>query len=169
MILKIRRQSILKYLHQFNNPKSINRKCIRYTLSGECTTFDLSSFDEFTNSYKTLHQPPLEILDAFDHFLPALNEFLDLYGESTGTIIENTIIIVDWYNSATISSRDIIRAISQYYHNPQFDNVAINMDIEEADMYNTDDGACFAKVVNLINYMLHILKSNTNNYLFDRF
>jgi len=85
-------------------------------------------------------------LDALDHFLPALNEFFDLCDELTELTMENMVTIVDWYNSATSSSRDTIRAMSKYYHHTQFDDVSINMDIEEEDKYNTDNGACFAKV-----------------------
>ena len=92
------------------------------------------------------HQLAPEALDALNHFLPALNEFLDLCEELPEIAVENVVIIVNWYNSATSSSRDTIRAMSKYYHHTQFDDVSINMDIEEENKYNTDNGACFAKV-----------------------
>jgi len=92
------------------------------------------------------HQLAPEALDALNHFLLALNEFLDLCEELPEIAVENMVIIVNWYNSATSSSRDTIRAMSKYYHHTQFDDVSINMDIEEENKYNTDNGACFAKV-----------------------
>ena len=96
--------------------------------------------------YKVLHQLASEALDALDYFLLLLNEFLELCDEFPEITMENAVISVDWYNSATSSSRDTIRAMSKYYYHSQFDDVSINMDIEQEDKYNTDNGACFAKV-----------------------
>jgi len=98
------------------------------------------------DSHKTSHQLASEALEALDHFILALNEFFDLCNELTEMIMQDKMIIVEWYNSATISSRDIIHARSQYYHHAQFDNVSINMNAEEMDQYSTDNRACFAKV-----------------------
>ena len=115
--------------------------------------------------YKVSHQLAPEALDALDHFLPALNEFFNLCNESTEKTMENIEAIVDWYNSAISSSRDTIRAMSKYYNHTQFDNVSINMDIEEEDEYNTDNGACFAKVL----FDLHCfeyINININYFLF---
>ena len=114
--------------------------------------------------YKVSHQLASKALDALDYFLLALNEFFDLCDELTELTIKNMVTIVDWYNSATSSSRDTIWEMSKYYHHTQFDNVSINMDIEEENKYNTDNGYVLQK--SLFNLQLFEYVNMNINWFF---
>jgi hypothetical protein len=86
-----------------------------------------------------------EALEAFNQFLPALDKFfnlIDLIELDTNRLI----VFIKWYGSAVISSGDTIRANSNWYHQPIFDNISINMDSNEIEDYTTYDGLCFGKV-----------------------
>lgn len=112
-------------------------------MSGEIATFELSSFDNFVLSYQNKTSLAPEVLEAFNQFLPALDKFFDLMD----SIEFNTNgLIIKWYGSAVISSGDTIRAISNWYNQPIFDNISINMDSNEIEDYTTYDGLCFGKV-----------------------
>jgi hypothetical protein len=113
-------------------------------MHGEIAAFELSLFDEFTASYKAINSLAPEAVKAFDQFLVALDNFFDLCQELTNYKMENAII--KWYSSAVISSGNTIRAISNWYHQAAFDNISINMDIDDADNYVTYNGMCFGKV-----------------------
>jgi len=114
-------------------------------MSGEIATFELSSFDKFVSSYQNTSSLAPEVLEAFDQFLPALDKFFDLI-DSIEFNTNNLIVFVKWYGSAIISSGDTIRANSNWYHQPIFDNISINMDSNESGDYTTYDGLCFGKV-----------------------
>ncbi|PKY19469.1 hypothetical protein RhiirB3_494591 [Rhizophagus irregularis] len=90
-----------------------------------------------------------EALTALEYFLESLNEFLDLCEGLT----DNETINISWYSYANISSSgDYIRAKSLYYNEPSFSDVSISMSEEESEDYNTaEGGACFGKVLMLIN------------------
>lgn len=118
----------------------------------EFATFKLSSFDEFVTSYKASnHFLAPEAIEAFDHFLPTLDKFIDLLDEFE-EMDDGTSIFIKWYGSAVISSNDTIRANSDWYQQAVFDNISINMDSDEIKNYVTSDGMCFGKVygVNLL-------------------
>jgi len=116
-------------------------------MNSEIATFKLSSFDEFVTSYKSSNSLALEASEAFDQFIPALDKFFDLYEELTEHNISCDDICVKWYKSAVISSGDIIRAISNWYHQAVFDNISVNMSTDETEDYITHDGTCFGKVI----------------------
>ncbi|CAG8567284.1 1076_t:CDS:1, partial [Dentiscutata erythropus] len=102
----------------------------------------------FVNSYKATRRLAFEVLDALTHILLAFHEFLNLCEDLTSATIQDRIIFVNWYNSAISSSRDTIRAMSDYYNNTQFDNISVNINTEKVDQYSTDNGACFVKIFN---------------------
>ena len=84
-----------------------------------------------------------EALTALDNFLPALNEFFDLYEDLTDANNSK----ISWYSYTNVaSSGDYVRAKSVYYNEPSFSDVSINMSKEETEDYNTYEGACFGKV-----------------------
>ena len=113
-------------------------------LGGLEGTFTLENFDIFVDSYKNSNFLAPEANKGFLVLLDTLNDFYDIMGELTEDDVKSTII--EWYNNATISSTDIIRAKSLYYNSPAFSNVSISMDAEEAQSYNTAEGICFGKV-----------------------
>lgn len=114
-------------------------------MNGLLAKFTLENIDAFFNSYKLNNTLAPEALMAIDHFLPALNEFFDLFDEITEENVESTEI--SWYGYANLeSSGDYIRAKSLYYNQPSFSDVSINMSVEEVEDYRTDDGTCFGKV-----------------------
>ena len=106
----------------------------------------LSSFDEFVASYKTSNNVlASEAVEAFNHFLPALDKFFDLL-DKFKEMDDAANIFIKWYSSAKISSNDTIRANSNWYQQAVFDNISINMNIDEIEDYITNDGMCFGKV-----------------------
>ncbi|POG78431.1 hypothetical protein GLOIN_2v1836852 [Rhizophagus irregularis DAOM 181602=DAOM 197198] len=112
-------------------------------------TFNLQDFDAFFNNYRSNNSLAREALTALEYFLELLNEFLDLCEGLT----DNETINISWYSYANISSSgDYIRAKSLYYNEPSFSDVSISMSKEESEDYNTaEGGACFGKVLMLIN------------------
>lgn len=85
-----------------------------------------------------------------------MSEFFDLDDNLNEELITNNTII-SWYSYTNMAaSGDCIRAVSKYYNEPEFSNVSINMSIEEAEDYNTNEGTCFGKVINKY-YLFHHL------------
>jgi hypothetical protein len=146
-LIKVRRKSILKYLHQLLKPNiTKNIKHSSSIMNGEIATFKLSLFDEFVTSYKSTNSLASEAVEAFDQFLSALDIFFDLCGELIENKMNNEDVLIKWYRSATISSSDTIRATSNWYNQAIFDNISINMDVNESEDYITHNGMCFGKV-----------------------
>ena len=115
-------------------------------MNGEVATFMLSSFDEFVTSYKTNNNAlASEAVEAFNHFLPTLDKFFDLLDEFK-EMNDASNIFIKWYSSAKISSNDTIWANSNWYQQAVFDNISINMNVDEIEDYITNDGMCFGKV-----------------------
>lgn len=143
IILQVYRNSIIKYLRQ--QTINVNRRS-KKPMNGLLAEFLLENIDAFFNNYKLNNTLAPEALMAMDHFLPALNDFFDLFDEITEEkVIKNTKI--SWYGYANLeSSGDYIRAKSLYYNQPSFSDVSINMNVEEIEDYRTDDGTCFGKV-----------------------
>jgi hypothetical protein len=107
----------------------------------------LEDFDKFFNNYKEKNSLAPEAQLALNHFLIALSEFFDLDDDLNEKIIMNNTNI-SWYSYTDIAaSGDYIRAVSKYYNEPEFSNISINMNVEEAGDYNTNEGTCFGKVV----------------------
>ena len=128
-------------------------------MNGLLGTFLLEMFDEFFTTYKAKNILAPEALLALKYFLPALNEFLDLYGDLSEEIIANNTNI-HWYSYTNmVTSEDYIRAISKYYNESAFSNVSVNMNAEEIEDYNTDNGICFCKVCI---YLIYIDLFNLN-------
>jgi hypothetical protein len=75
-------------------------------------------------------------------FLPTLNKFFDLCEGLTDASNSE----IRWYSYTIASNRNYIRAKSVYYNQLSFSNVLVNMSEEEAEDYNTYEGACFGKV-----------------------
>ena len=141
----MRRDSILKYLHQITSSAAIRKRHHQTaTLSGIEGNFILSNFHNFVNTYKNSHHLAPETEKAFGVFNDSLNEYFDLIENITDEDVENTQI--KWYTNAFVGGTDTVRAKSNYYNAPAFSNVAINMNEEEAEEYNTVNGICFAKV-----------------------
>ena len=143
IILQVYRNSIVKYLRQ--HTVNVNRRS-KKLMSGLLSKFLLDDIDEFFDKYKLNNTLAQEALTAIDQFLPALNEFFDLFDSLTEEMVtQNTEI--SWYSYVNLSSSgDYIRAKSLYYNEPSFSDVAINMSVEEVEDYRTDDGTCFGKV-----------------------
>ena len=76
--------------------------------------------------------------------LNALNEFYDTMEGITENDVKTSTI--EWYSNATVASTDIIRAKSKYYNAPAFSDIAISMNADDAQNYNTAEGTCFGKV-----------------------
>ena len=97
-------------------------------LSSYIDSFTLETFDEFvTNTKILLHLAP-EALLAFDKFINTLNSFFS-------TIKKNLSIQdkVKWFKTCQIASGNYVHATSQHYNTSAFDNIAINMILEESD------------------------------------
>ncbi|PKK56742.1 hypothetical protein RhiirC2_721673, partial [Rhizophagus irregularis] len=146
MIKSVYRKGIIKYLLQRTNVNRRKQKTLMNSLLG---TFNLQDFDAFFNNYRSNNSLAREALTALEYFLESLNEFLDLCEGLT----DNETINISWYSYANISSSgDYIRAKSLYYNEPSFSDVSISMSEEESEDYNTaEGGACFGKVLMLIN------------------
>ena len=145
----------MKYLLQNTSVSQCQQKT---PMNGLLGIFSLKDFDGFFNDYKSKNTLACEALMALDHFLPALNEFFDLCDELSDA--ENSKI--SWYGYANVtSSGDYIRAKSLYYNEPSFSDVSINMSKEKSEDYNTNEGACFGKV--LVLYLF--VKFYINNLL----
>ena len=111
-------------------------------MGGMLDTFFLKDFDDFCNDYKSKNALAHEALTAFEHFLPVLNDFFDLFeGLSDADNAK-----ISWYSYTSVASSDYIRAKSLHYNKPSFSDVSINMSEEETDGYNTYESACFSKV-----------------------
>ncbi|PKY55433.1 hypothetical protein RhiirA4_427506 [Rhizophagus irregularis] len=141
IINMVRRDSILNYLRKITTSSTRKRQTL--TLRNIEGSFTLSNFYEFVNTYKITHHLAPEAEKAFDVLINSLNEYFDLIENVTNEDIEETLI--KWYTNATIGQVDIIRAKSEYFGTPVFSDIAINMNEEEAEDYNTFNGMCFAK------------------------
>ncbi|UZO27203.1 uncharacterized protein OCT59_019408 [Rhizophagus irregularis] len=108
------------------------------TLGGIEGSFTLDTFNDFVDEYRTTHFLALEAEKAFEVLIDSLNQYFDLIENITDKDVEATII--KWYTSAFIREVDTIRAKSNYYNAPAFSDIAINMNEEEAEKYNTIDG-----------------------------
>jgi hypothetical protein len=100
-------------------------------MSGLLDKFSLENADEFFDIYKLNNTLAQEALTAIDQFLPALNEFFDLFNNlNEETVTQKTEI--SWYSYTNLdASGDYIRAKSLYYNEPSFSDVSINMRVEE--------------------------------------
>ena len=115
-------------------------------MNGEVATFMLSSFDEFVTSYKANNNAlASEAVEAFNHFLLTLDKFFDLLDEFK-EMNDASNIFIKWYSFAKISSNDTIWANSNWYQQAVFDNISININVDEIENYITNDGMCFGKV-----------------------
>ncbi|CAB5377088.1 unnamed protein product [Rhizophagus irregularis] len=112
----------------------------------EIFTFELLSLDKFVSSYQNTTTLAPEALEVFDQFLTTLDKFFDLINLAEFVTI-HLIVSVKWYRSVVISSGNMIRANSNWYGQPIFDNILINiMDSSEIEDYTTYDGLCFGKI-----------------------
>ncbi|PKY62910.1 hypothetical protein RhiirA4_490315, partial [Rhizophagus irregularis] len=145
MLNTVRKQNIINYLFQFSKPVGSNVKQNTSVMNGKIFTFELSSFDKFVSSYRNTTTLASEAFEAFNQFLPTLDKFFNLINLAE-FITTHLIVSVKWYRSAVISSRDTVRANSNWYGQPIFDNVSINMDSNEIEDYTTYDGLCFGKI-----------------------
>ncbi|PKC74706.1 hypothetical protein RhiirA1_387897 [Rhizophagus irregularis] len=143
----VRHDSILNYLQKITSPPSIKKHRQIRTLGGIEGSFTLDTFNDFVDEYRTTHFLALEAEKAFEVLIDSLNQYFDLIENITDKDVEATII--KWYTSAFIREVDTIRAKSNYYNAPAFSDIAINMNEEEAEKYNTIDGVCFAKILML--------------------
>ncbi|PKK56601.1 hypothetical protein RhiirC2_799672 [Rhizophagus irregularis] len=134
----VRHDSILNYLQKITSPPSIKKHRQIRTLGGIEGSFTLDTFNDFVDEYRTTHFLALEAEKAFEVLIDSLNQYFDLIENITDKDVEATII--KWYTSAFIREVDTIRAKSNYYNAPAFSDIAINMNEEEAEKYNTIDG-----------------------------
>jgi hypothetical protein len=113
----------------------------------------LENFDEFFDIYKEKNSLASEALLALSCFLTALNDFFDLDDDLNEELITNNTII-SWYSYTNMTaSGDCIRAVSKYYNESEFSNVSINMNVEEANNYNTNEGTWYFLFCHLIIHM----------------
>ena len=113
-------------------------------MNNQLGEFSITFFDEFVEAYKVTNTLAPEALAAFEHFIQALNDFLDTFKDLTEEIVKD--IKIHWYSYSIAANGDYIRAKSKHYYEAAFSNVTVNMDVEDAEDYNTDDGICFGKV-----------------------
>ena len=69
-------------------------------MNGLLGTFVLEDFDVFFNNYQSENTLAREALTGFEHFITALNEFLDLYDGLTDA--KNAKI--SWYSYTNVTS-----------------------------------------------------------------
>lgn len=110
----------------------------------------MENFEEFVDSYKRLNFLASEADKGFFVLLNALNDFCDTVEGITEDDVRTSII--EWYSNATVDNTDVIRAKSKYYNAPAFSDIAISMNTDDAQNYNTAEGTCFGKVNLKINY-----------------
>ena len=78
----MRRNSIIKYLcQQIDQERTLNQ-CSKKLMNSQLGEFSMVYFDQFVEVYKATNTLVLEALAAFDHFIPALNDFLDMFEDS---------------------------------------------------------------------------------------
>jgi len=140
----VRRNSIIKYLRQQIDQERTLNQCSKKLMNSQLGEFSMVYFDQFVEAYKATNILAPEALEAFDHFIPALNDFLVMFEDFTEETIND--IKIHWYGYSNAANGDYIYAKSKHYNKSAFSNVAINMDVEDAEDYNTDDGTCFGKV-----------------------
>ena len=104
----------------------------------------MSNLNSFINTYKISHHLASKAELAFNMLINSLNKYFDCIENITDRDVKETLI--KWYTNAFIGGTDTIWAKSNYYNIPTFSNVAINMDEEKVENYNTFYGICFAKV-----------------------
>ncbi|CAB4387256.1 unnamed protein product [Rhizophagus irregularis] len=117
----VRHDSILNYLQKITSPPSIKKHRQIRTLGGIEGSFTLDTFNDFVDEYRTTYFLALEAEKAFEVLIDSLNQYFDLIENITDKDVEATII----------------------------NDIAINMNEEEAEKYNTIDGVCFAKILML--------------------
>ncbi|PKY32769.1 hypothetical protein RhiirB3_394279 [Rhizophagus irregularis] len=145
---QVRRDSILNYLQRIATSSFIKKHHHRTSILGGLeSSFTISNFDRFINEYKAANFLVPEVERAFDVLIDSLNQYFDLIEDITEDDVETT--LVKWYTNALIGGIDIVRAKSNYYNTPAFSNIAVNMNEEEVETYNTFKGACFAKILML--------------------
>lgn len=118
---------------------------------GYINEFTIDIFEEFVTNIKVSQKLAPEALLAFEKFLETLNLFFDTVEniDKESFKIESKVI---WYKICQVASEEYVRATSQYYNIPAFDNVAINMTQDENEelLFFTDKGTCFGKVYNYL-------------------
>src|SRR6266516_1676345 len=129
----MRRNSIIKYLRQQIDQERTLNQCSKKLMNSQLGEFSMVYFDQFVEAYKATNTLVPEALAVFDHFEDFTEE----------TINDIKIHLYGYSNAA---NGDYIYAKSKHYNKSAFSNVAINMDVEDAEDYNTDDGTCFGKV-----------------------
>ena len=141
----MRRDTIINYLQRITSPSSIKKHQHRTSTLGSFEgSFTLPTFNEFVNTYTATNYLAPEAEEAFNVLIDSLDQYFNFIENITDEDVKATLI--KWYTNAIVSGNDIIRARSNYYGTPAFSNVAINMNEEETENYNTFDGICFAKV-----------------------
>ena len=83
------RNSIVKYLHrQIDQERTLNQ-CLKKLMNSKLGEFSMIYFDQFVEAYKATNTLTPEALAAFDHFIPTLNDFLDMFKDFTEERINN--------------------------------------------------------------------------------
>ena len=116
-------------------------------MTGYINDFTMGTFEEFVASTKVSEKLAPEALLAFEKFPETLDFFFDSI-EDIGNESFDAECRITWYKMFQAASGEYVRAKSQHYNAPVFDNVAINMTQDESEepMFFTDKGACFGKV-----------------------
>jgi hypothetical protein len=120
-------------------------------MTGYISEFTIDTFENFVANIKVSQKSAPEALLAFEIFLETLNSFFNIIENIDNKSFNNKSKII-WYKICQIASGEYVRAKSQYYNTPAFDNVAINMNQNEDEelSFFTDKGTCFGKVYNFI-------------------
>jgi len=113
----------------------------------------ISSFEEYLQVFQQLKSMNSLQIEGMENLINSLDTFLD---NTSITSIDNDDSFIRLYKSATLQSTDIIHADASYNNTPWFSDVAIVMDTNETIHYTTDQGACFGKVSNNINFYSYL-------------
>lgn len=58
-------------------------------------------------------------------------------------------ININIYNGVTLENNEIMRANNKFHNRPWFSNVSVIMNSEELFEYTSDQGICYAQVINI--------------------
>ncbi|SRR6266498_1023212 len=109
------------------------------------------------NALKVKEVPP-EIIDGLEHFLEALNKYLEIIPNlNEEDIIDMETATISLYESVRLINGKFIRATLSYNNLPMFNNISIEIDESQLEEFVTYDNLCFAKVN--INIVISITKN----------
>ena len=67
-------------------------------------------------------------------------------------------ININIYNGVTLENKEIMRANNNFHNRPWFSNISVIMNSEELFEYTSDQGICYAQVINTFKHNRTIIK-----------